>query len=437
MYTLFLTGGIGSGKSAACAHLAARGARVISLDVLAHDVLGEGAVKAELAQRFGAEVLGLADDDALEADPAPDWDALEVDRAALARAAFADDESTAALDAITHPRIMERLGEMLVDGGSCAPGAPACPLTVVEVPLLEAAGSGLADEVMTLVCPAEVRRERARGRGMAPADFDARDAAQITDERRCQLADAIVDNSGSPEALAAQLDAWWDARAGSGWAPLSAGGPGAPAHVPPAPACALHSPAVAFVGRHNSGKTTLVERIIAELVARGADVGSVKHHGHRGFEIDVPGKDSWRHRRAGASEVAIASPDQFALIRSIEDDMRTEDVVAAMRPHNVIVVEGFRHSSIPAVEVMRAANPRDVACARAFASAPAGEPFAFDPAGLGVDADRLPDEHTVAVATDMPCVMRAARERGMWAFDVNDAAGVAAFVESRIMGRTA
>ena len=78
-----------------------------------------------------------------------------------------------------------------------------------------------------------------------------------------------------------------------------------------------------------------------------------------------------------------------------------------------------------------------MACGRAFASAGADAPLAFDPAGLGVDADRLPDEHTVAVATDMPCVMRAARARGMWAFDVNDADGVAEFIEGTIMGRTA
>ena len=61
----------------------------------------------------------------------------------------------------------------------------------------------------------------------------------------------------------------------------------------------IPSPAVAVVGRHNSGKTTLVERLIAELVARGLDVGSVKHHSHAGFDIDYPGKDSYRHGRAG------------------------------------------------------------------------------------------------------------------------------------------
>ena len=70
----------------------------------------------------------------------------------------------------------------------------------------------------------------------------------------------------------------------------------------------IPSPAIAVVGRHNSGKTTLVVKVIAELAARGLDVGSVKHHTHGDFEIDYPGKDSFRHREAGASETVIASP---------------------------------------------------------------------------------------------------------------------------------
>ena len=59
------------------------------------------------------------------------------------------------------------------------------------------------------------------------------------------------------------------------------------------------SPAVSFVGRHNSGKTTLLEKVIAELVSRGLNIGTIKHHGHPDFDIDIPGKDSFRHRAAG------------------------------------------------------------------------------------------------------------------------------------------
>ena len=81
------------------------------------------------------------------------------------------------------------------------------------------------------------------------------------------------------------------------------------------------SPAVAIVGRHNSGKTTCIERLIAELVRRGHDVGSIKHHSHKGFDIDYPGKDSYRHRAAGASETIIAAPGQMARIKSLDGEL--------------------------------------------------------------------------------------------------------------------
>ncbi|MBS5451731.1 MAG: molybdopterin-guanine dinucleotide biosynthesis protein B [Coriobacteriia bacterium] len=459
MYTLFLTGGIGSGKSVAAAHLAGRGARVIDLDEVAHRVLEEADVKAALAQRFGEDVLRwpLFDDDCgflCGADPLVEQ--AEVDRAELARRAFADESSTRDLDAITHPRILARLGDMLVGPGCCAKAGEDFALTVVEVPLIEGAGRELADEVMTLSCPLELRRQRAVERGMDADDFDRRAERQISDERRAELADTIIANDGTPEQLAAALDAWWDERAAGGWRSPATADAASGASVPPAPPAVseaptsscplvpvvqpagLASPVIAFVGRHNSGKTTLVEKVIAGLVARGHDVGSVKHHGHRGFSIDVEGKDSWRHRQAGASEVVVASPDQLALMRSLTQEQPMEEVVALMEPHDVVVVEGYRHSTIPCVEVMRAANERDVACARAFvAAAGAGEPFAFSPEhehDLGKDADRLPNENTVGIATDMPDVKRACALAGLRAFDVNDAQAVVAFIERDVIG---
>ncbi|MDE8703764.1 molybdopterin-guanine dinucleotide biosynthesis protein B, partial [Adlercreutzia equolifaciens] len=83
----------------------------------------------------------------------------------------------------------------------------------------------------------------------------------------------------------------------------------------------IPSPAVAIVGLHNSGKTKLIEALIAELVGRGIDVGSIKHHSHRGFDIDYPGKDSYRHRAAGASESVIAAPGQVARIQTVEGEV--------------------------------------------------------------------------------------------------------------------
>ena len=114
----------------------------------------------------------------------------------------------------------------------------------------------------------------------------------------------------------------------------------------------IPSPAIAIVGRHNSGKTTLIERLIAELVARGLDVGSIKHHSHRGFDIDHPGKDSYRHRAAGASETVIAAPGQVARVKTIEGEMECSDLVRSMPGHD-IVVEGYRKSGLPTIEIMR------------------------------------------------------------------------------------
>ena len=128
-------------------------------------------------------------------------------------------------------------------------------------------------------------------------------------------------------------------------------------------------PAIAFVGRHNSGKTTLIEKIICELTNRGFDVGSVKHHTHGNFEIDVPGKDSWRHKQAGASEVVIASPCKIALVKDIEEEVECSQIVESMTGHDIIIVEGYRQSDIPYIEVMRNDNPRDVEFSKKFIGA--------------------------------------------------------------------
>jgi molybdopterin-guanine dinucleotide biosynthesis protein MobB/dephospho-CoA kinase len=423
MYTLYVTGGIGSGKSTALAHFASRGATIIDLDEVAHRVLDQDDVKRRLIERFGAEVADGAG---------------RIDRPRLASRAFADAASAADLNAITHPAIRLQLARMLGKAPeSASSSGDSAALAVVEVQVAEAADASLADEVMTLACPREKRRTRAIERGMDPQDFESRDSVQISDEYRCALADTVVDSSGTVDDLIAQLDAWYAQRKAQGWQALSGVSPASDARAGWLRlACPdLPSPSLAFVGRHNSGKTTLVVKVISELTKRGLDVGSVKHHGHRGFEIDVEGKDSWRHRQAGANEVAISAPDRFALIRSIDAEMSMEDVVACMRPHQIVVVEGYRHSTIPSVEVMRAANERDRASGLQFIRAvKAGDPFAFDPAELqktlGADADRLPDERTVAIATDMPRVRRAAAAAGMRAFTLDDERAIADFIES-------
>ena len=128
----------------------------------------------------------------------------------------------------------------------------------------------------------------------------------------------------------------------------------------------IPSPAISFVGRHNSGKTTLIEKLIAELTNRGLDVGSVKHHTHGNFEIDVPGKDSYRHKFAGATEVVIASPVKLARVRDLDDEVECCDIVESMPGHDIVVVEGYRKSGLPSIEIMRKDNERDVAFSKDF-----------------------------------------------------------------------
>ncbi len=200
----------------------------------------------------------------------------------------------------------------------------------------------------------------------------------------------------------------------------------------------MKSPAIAFVGRHNSGKTTLVTKVIAELVGRGLDVGSVKHHGHRGFDVDVEGKDSWRHRQAGACEVAIASPDRMALIRELTCEVEAGELIELMAPHDVVIVEGYRSCGLPSIEIMRASNERDAIAAAEFVRASqAGQGLVYDDAALGRDAGRMPDATTVGVASDIPEVREAARAFGMRAFGLDDASAIADYVtESICRGRS-
>ena len=203
------------------------------------------------------------------------------------------------------------------------------------------------------------------------------------------------------------------------------------------------SPAVAIVGRHNSGKTTLIEKLIAELVGRGVDVGSVKHHSHQGFEIDYPGKDSYRHRAAGASETVIAAPGQMARIKTLDGDLECADIVRSMPGHDIVIVEGYRKSGLPTIEVMRAANQADAATAAVFAEgarrgwslgadftqlargdAPAG-------AGAGASPEKMPAAATVAVVTDIPEAREAAGVYGIPAFGLEDVSALADFVQER------
>lgn len=188
-----VTGGIGSGKSAVTARLAARGAVVVDADQIAREAVEPGTPGlAAVVEEFGAAVLR------------PDG---SLDRAALAAIVFADAERRAALEAIVHPLVGRRSQELL---DAAPPGA----VVVYDVPLLaETAALGRADDfdaVVVVVAPLETRVERLVARGLTEADARARIAAQASDEQRLALADHVIDNGGGLAELGAAVDVLWE-----------------------------------------------------------------------------------------------------------------------------------------------------------------------------------------------------------------------------------
>src|SRR6188474_3503972 len=99
---------------------------------------------------------------------------------------------------------------------------------------------------------------------------------------------------------------------------------------------------VAIVGHQGSGKTTLIERLIPALRARGLTVSTIKHTHHHAIELDTPGKDSHRHRTAGASEVIIASDTGWARIAASSEPAGLSMLLGELRPVDVVLVEGFK-----------------------------------------------------------------------------------------------
>ena len=110
---------------------------------------------------------------------------------------------------------------------------------------------------------------------------------------------------------------------------------------------------VAIVGKSDSGKTTLIEKLVPELVRLGLRVGTVKHDAHS-FEIDHPGKDSWRHGRAGAEAYVIASPERLAFITRLDGELPLREIVARYYGgFDIVVAEGYKRSAPHRVELFR------------------------------------------------------------------------------------
>lgn len=109
-------------------------------------------------------------------------------------------------------------------------------------------------------------------------------------------------------------------------------------------------PIVSVVGLSGTGKTTLLEKLIPELARRGYRVGTVKHHRHR-FEMDRPGKDSWRHKQAGASVAVVSSPYNIGMITDVDHDHRPEELAPFLCSVDIILTEGYKQGHNPKIEV--------------------------------------------------------------------------------------
>lgn len=112
-----------------------------------------------------------------------------------------------------------------------------------------------------------------------------------------------------------------------------------------------------FAGWSGAGKTVLIRQVIAHLIGDGLRVSTIKH-AHHDFDIDQPGKDSWQHRQAGASEVLIVSGRRWALMHELRGapEPNLAELTAKLAPADIVLVEGFKRTAFPKIEVFRAAN---------------------------------------------------------------------------------
>jgi len=160
-------------------------------------------------------------------------------------------------------------------------------------------------------------------------------------------------------------------------------------------------PVVSIVGSSGSGKTTLLEKVIAQLKKRGWRVAVLKHDAH-GFDIDHEGKDSWRHKKAGAATVALSSPDKFAVIKDVGSEWPPERIIASyLTDADIVITEGYKKGPFPKIEVVRAAHSKRPVAAK-------------DPLLLAYASD-------VALKTTVPI------------FGIDDYKGVARFIEKEVL----
>ncbi len=158
-----------------------------------------------------------------------------------------------------------------------------------------------------------------------------------------------------------------------------------------------------IAGYSGSGKTTLIEKVVPLLVKEGLRVSLVKH-AHHEFDVDRPGKDSWRHREAGCTEVLVSSSRRWALMHELrgEAEPSLEEQLRHLSPCDLVLVEGYKRDPIARIEVHRSGGERPLL-------------FPGDP-------------HVIAVASDVPL------ETALPRFDLDDARGIARFIADFVAG---
>ncbi len=156
------------------------------------------------------------------------------------------------------------------------------------------------------------------------------------------------------------------------------------------------APIVSIVGKADSGKTTFLEKLIAELTSRGWRVATVKHHAHSEESVDVPGKDSWRHRQAGAPVSVVASATQIEIVRELDRELTLDEIAEIIgNDVDLILTEGYKREGRNRIEVSRVARSDTLVCEAGEAIAVVTDNEAFDPFGMclfGLDeADAVAD----------------------------------------------
>jgi molybdopterin-guanine dinucleotide biosynthesis protein MobB len=161
---------------------------------------------------------------------------------------------------------------------------------------------------------------------------------------------------------------------------------------------------VAFVAKSGTGKTTLVEKVITELKNRGYKVGVVKHDAHC-FDIDHPGKDSYRFTAAGADTMLLSSPDKFALVKKHSEVPSIEELLeTCFSDEDIVLIEGFKKSSLPKIELHRPEYGESLICR-----------------GEKNDATLIAIASSVQLDLDVPVL------------DINNALSITDFIEERFL----